>query len=104
MLDNWWIRAAGYTAFSAIGGMVGFTMRSADAKQPFNFLRCVLEGAGAAFVGVLVMLLCEAMKLSPQWTGVVVGVCGWLGASTTIRILESVIRNKLGAPPDANGN
>lgn len=99
--DNWWIRAAAYTAFSAIGGMLGFTMRVIDSKQPFKLWRCLVEGASAAFVGLLVLMLCEAMGLSHQWTGVIVGVCGWLGASATIRMLESVVRNKLGANKDA---
>lgn len=101
LTDNWWFRAAAYTAFSAIGGMLGFTMRAIDGKQKekFSFLRCIVEGAAAAFVGLLVLLICEAMNLSPQWTGVIVGVCGWLGASATIRMLETVVRNKLGAGP-----
>jgi hypothetical protein len=97
MSDNWWLRAIAYTAFSGLGGMIGYTMRTIDGKQPFKLWRVIVEGAGAAFVGVLVMMLCEAMRLSPQWTGVIVGVCGWLGASTTIRMLESVVRNKIGA-------
>lgn len=101
---GWWLRAGAYVAFSAMGGMIGFTMRAIDSRTPFKLWRCLVEGAGAAFVGLLVMLLCEAMNLSQQWTGVIVGVCGWLGASTTIRILESVIRNKLGAPRDADSN
>lgn len=99
--DNWWARAAAYTLFSAIGGMLGFTMRTMDGKQPFMIWRALVEGASAAFVGLLVLLACEAINLSPQWTGVIVGVCGWLGASATIRMLESIVRRKLGAIRDA---
>lgn len=99
--DNWWVKAGAYVAFSAVGGMLGFLMRSIDRKETFNFWRCLLEGAGAAFVGLLVLFICQAMGLSQQWTGVIVGVCGWLGASATIRMLESVVRNKLGATPNA---
>lgn len=97
MSDNWWLRAIAYTTFSAFGGMIGYTMRTIDGKQQFKLWRVIVEGLGAAFVGTLVMMLCEAMHLAPQWTGVIVGVCGWLGASTTIRMLESVVRNKIGA-------
>lgn len=100
LTDNWWMKATAYVAFSAVGGMLGFCMRQVDRKEPFSFLRCLLEGAGAAFVGLLVLLICQAMNLSPQWTGVIVGVCGWLGASATIRMLESLVRNKLGATPN----
>lgn len=101
--DNWWLKTAAYLAFSAIGGMLGFTMRSLDGKQPlvkFSFWRCLVEGAAAAFVGLLVLFICQAMNLGAQWTGVIVGVCGWLGASATIRMLESVVRSKLGANQD----
>lgn len=104
MSDNWFIKASAYVAFSAIGGMLGFAMRQVDSKQPFNILRCVLEGAGAAFVGMLVLLMCQAMNLSPQWTGVIVGVCGWLGASASIRMLEGIVRNRIGASQNAQSN
>lgn len=108
MDNNWVAKAAAYIAFSAFGGMLGFIMRCLDRKQPVSFWRVSLEGASAAFVGLLVLLLCNAVHLSQEWTGVIVGVCGWLGASATIRLLESVVRNKLGIgqgpPPEEEQN
>lgn len=105
MIDNWFLRSLSYCAFSALGGMLGFLMRAHNKQEKINYGRCALEGLGAAFVGMLVLLVCEAMKLSPQWTGVIVGVCGWLGATATIVMLENVVRNKLGLaekPPESN--
>lgn len=98
MLTLWstYRTALAYLAFSFFGGALGYAMRTVDKKQPLNYARVFLEGASAAFVGMLVLLMCSAIGLSQQWTGVIVGVCGWLGASATIRIIESVVRNKLG--------
>lgn len=94
--NNWFLKAAAYCTFSAAGGMLGFALRTINKKQPLAFGRCALEGVSAAFVGLLVLMACDAMHLSPQWTGVIVGVCGWLGATATIVMLENVVRNKLG--------
>lgn len=93
---NWFLKALAYCGFSAVGGMTGFALRTISSKQKLNPWRCALEGLAAAFVGLLVLLMCEAMGLSAQWTGVIVGVCGWLGATATIVMLENVVRNKLG--------
>ena len=91
-----WLLTLVYAGFAGFGGALGYLMRQFDAKEPMNFYRLAAETAGAAFVGVLVMLLSQAMNLSPQWTGVVVGVSGWLGATATIQMLERVVRPKLG--------
>lgn len=91
-----WVQPLAYALFAAVGGFLGHLLRAIDAKQKINWLRAALEGVAAGFVGLLVMLMCNAMGFSSQWTGVVVGVCGWLGANVTIRILEKIVRRKLG--------
>jgi len=94
----WWARATAYTAFAALGGALGHLMRTFD-KRPFSWARCLLESLAAGFVGLLVLLTCQAMELTEQWTGVIVGVSGWLGANATIRMLESIVRKRLGLDP-----
>lgn len=104
----WWLRVAAYTAFATLGGALGHLMRTFD-KQQFSWARCILESLAAGFVGLLMLLVCQAMALSEQWTGVIVGVSGWLGANATIRMLESLVRKRLGldaaaaAPETPNG-
>ena len=93
---SWWLRAFAYTAFASFGGAMGHMMRSIDKKEKISWGRAFVESAAAGFVGVIVLLVCGAMGLGEQWTGVIVGVSGWLGANATIRMLEGIVRKKLG--------
>lgn len=90
------LKLLAYAAFAAIGGVLGHIMRALDRKEAVNKTRAAIEGVSAGFVGLIVMLVCQALNLSEPWTGVIVGVCGWLGANATIRILEVLVYKKLG--------
>jgi hypothetical protein len=102
--DQSWLMVLIYAAFAGFGGSLGYIIRALDRKEMINPWRVAVEGGAAAFVGVLVMLVCQAMKLSPQWTGVIVGVMGWLGASAAMRMLELVAFRKLGVQNDGSNN
>lgn len=91
-----WIKALIFASFAAFGGLMGHLMRTIDKQQKIIWSRAILEGGAAGFVGFIVLMMCNAMRLSDQWTGVIVGVCGWLGANATIRMLEKVVLKKLG--------
>lgn len=75
---------------------MGHLMRTIDSRQKIKWSLVALKGGAAGFVGVLMLLVCQAMDLSEQWTGVIVGVSGWLGANATICMLESLVLKKLG--------
>lgn len=75
---------------------MGHVMRTFDNRERFVWSRGIVEGVAAGFVGLLVLFVCQAMDLSEQWTGVIVGVSGWLGANASIRMLEQVVFKKLG--------
>jgi len=99
---TWWVKALAYIAFSSIGGIFGHLMRTFEKKESVHWGRACIEGLSAGFVGLLVLLMCQATGLSEQWTGVIVGVSGWLGASATIRLLERMVRKRLGVDYDGN--
>ena len=67
-----------------------------------TFCRGVIEGASAGFVGMIVCLLCQATQLSDQWTGVCVGVFGWMGANVSMMLLEKLVVAKFGIPPESS--
>lgn len=94
---EWWLWLFGYAFFAAFGGALGYIMRTLDAKSPVLWWRVLFEMLCAAFAGILVVFICQAMGMSTQWTGVVVGVFGWLGGSAAMRYLETVVTKKIGA-------
>jgi hypothetical protein len=94
---SWWVKMLLYALLAALGGFLGYVMRSLDSKtHPVSYRRASVEGLAAGFVGLLVMLVCSATNMSEQWTGVIVGVAGWLGANASIRMLEKLVFKKLG--------
>lgn len=99
-LTSWWasgcVKAILYAALATFGGFLGHIMRALDKSTPISYGRACVEGLAAGFVGLLVMLMCSATNMSDQWTGVIVGVSGWLGANASIRMLEKLVFKKLG--------
>ena len=93
---SWWVKAILYAALATFGGFLGHVMRALDKSDQISYGRACFEGLAAGFVGLLVMLMCSATNMSDQWTGVVVGVSGWLGANASIRMLEKLVFKKLG--------
>jgi hypothetical protein len=99
-----WIKFFMYGAFASFGGVMGYAMRTIHNAGKVTFCRGVIEGASAGFVGMIVCLLCQAMKLSDQWTGVCVGVFGWMGANVTMMLLEKIVVAKFGLPQETSAN
>lgn len=87
--------------FAVMGGMLGHTVRENDKGNPISLGRVLLEGGSSGFVGVLVLFLCTEMKLSFPITGFIVGILGWAGAVSAIRLLRRFLPERL-VPPAAN--
>lgn len=91
-----WMKALIYASFAALGGTLGYVMRSLDSGAKLLWWRALFEGVSAAFVGLLAMWLCQSAGLSQQWTAVTVGICGWLGATASIQVLQRLVWDRLG--------
>ncbi|UZT28672.1 hypothetical protein pD_gene0065 [Vibrio phage 033B] len=90
------IRTAIFVAFATVGGLLAYLMRAFNKAEKPVLARGVVEGLSSGFVGLIAMLMCKALGLSWEWSGVVVGVFGWLGAETSIMMLSKAVRKKLG--------
>lgn len=97
-----WIKAIGYILIAFIGGVLGYMIRSMNNKEKVDRNRLFVEGCASAFVGMLVMMLCQEINVSPQITGMAVGVFGWLGASVSIALLERWLYSRLGISKERN--
>lgn len=95
------VHSVGYAAFAAFGGAMGYVLRTMDATRPISYVRLCVETVAAGFVGLLAMFTCAAFELAPNWTGVVVGMSGWLGATASMRLIETLIYKRLGVDHDA---
>lgn len=91
-----WIKVLAFAAFASFGGVMGHLMRTLDQGAKINWAKAGMEGLAAGFVGLLVLMACSAMQIDESWTGVIVGVSGWMGANASIRVLETLVFKRLG--------
>lgn len=99
MEQPWWLKAS-YVLLAWFGGGIGYVMRQLEANEVISWGRALAEAFASMFSGVLVYLFCLEINLSAGWTGIIVGVCGWLGANATIRLLEKITIKKVGVSND----
>lgn len=91
---EWWL-AVLLVFLAAVGGFLGSVIRATDGKTPLKWTVVGIETLASAFSGVIVMLLCDYLTLDIRMTGVVVGVCGWVGGRTAMMWLEKRVRRIL---------
>lgn len=84
--------------FAVMGGMLGHAMRENDKGNPITLGRVLLEGGSSGFVGILVLFLCMEMEFSFPITGFIVGILGWAGAVSAIRLLRRFLPERLVTP------
>ncbi len=94
-----------YAAFSGAGGVIGYACRTMQSGGSIKWARALTEGLSAAFIGIIVTFICKEMKLDAGWTGAIVGIAGWIGATASVKIIEAIVANRLGIKsldPDTN--
>lgn len=89
---GWYLTTVLFLMLAAFGGLIGSVLRAIDTNERVNWFVVIVETMASAFSGMLVILLCQALGMSLQWTGLVVGVCGWVGGRTTMLWLENRVR------------
>ena len=91
-VQEWWLSTVLFILLACAGGMLGAVVRMVDGKEKINWFIVTIETAASGFSGFIVMLLCQQLTLNLQWTGIIVGVCGWVGGRTTMLWLEKRVR------------
>lgn len=92
------------SCFGGVGGVLSYLMRTLNDDKVPKLGKLLVEGFSSAFVGLLAMLACKALGADPLWSGVVVGVFGWVGAEASIVMLSKLIRQRLGVENGSNKN
>ncbi len=93
------LQTALYTLLAAVAGGLGYITRSMQHGLRPGLMRTLVEAGSAGFVGVMTLWACEATGMPQNWTGVTVGVLGWLGSSASIQLLEKLVYKNIGLPP-----
>ncbi|QDP52351.1 MAG: putative antiholin [Prokaryotic dsDNA virus sp.] len=90
------LEAIAFALFAGVGGALSYLLRTLSVNVKPSFIKGLVEALSSAFVGVLAMLACKGAGIDWYWSGVIVGVFGWIGAETSIVILSKCIRSKFG--------
>ncbi|MDI2145886.1 phage holin family protein [Pseudomonas sp. ITA] len=93
-----------YILIAAVGGVLGHMMRKLGVREKVTMSETLLQGVGAAFAGYLVLLACHSFAVPPEVAGVVIGLCGWLGADASLSIMQNYIYKKLKLSKDSEQN
>ena len=98
--NNEWLKLIIYAVFAGVGGFLAHIVKCLENNSPISRIKCIVAAFASGFVGILMVLLCTILKLDMAWTGLIVGVSGWLGAEATIQGLSVIVRKKLGIEKD----
>lgn len=90
--DREHLLAIGLVLLAAIGGLLGSLVWMIEAKKKIMWIVVMIETMASAFAGVLVVMLCNYLTLDIRLTGVIVGVCGWVGGRTAMVWLEKRVK------------
>lgn len=93
---SFWLICLVMALFASVGGVLGYVMRAIDARVKILWWVACVQGASAAFVGIVALFICIEVGLSMRLTGVCVGVFGWIGANASMGVLAKIAFKKLG--------
>ena len=94
-LDHWWVKAIAFTVLAIIAGAVGHLFRTFESGEKISATIVLIKTLAAGVTGFLMYLLCLALNFNDIWSGIIVGVFGWLGADTTISVLKGFVYNMM---------
>lgn len=97
-----WFRVAAYVLLASVAGGLGHIVRRMDKDKPVRWRYVLVQAASAGLAGLFTYWICDALGVGHQWTGISVGICGWMGASASIEVLQKLVWDKLGIDKESN--
>lgn len=85
-----------FAIFAGAGGMLSYLLKSISRNEQPKITRAIIEALSSAFVGLIAMLACKGMDVDVYWSGVIVGVFGWIGAETSMLVFTRIVKLRLG--------
>lgn len=82
-----------WSVFAAIGGAIGYLMRSKKIQRQ----DLIIESLGAGFIGAIVSMAAKYYGLPETATGPLVGISALVGARATLTFLKENILRRLGS-------
>lgn len=89
-----------WAGFAAIGGAIGYVLRSEKIKRG----DLIIESLGAGFVGAIVSMAAKYYALGAEATGVLVGISALIGARATLRFIKEQVLRRLNAKESETPN
>lgn len=80
-----------WSVFAAIGGAIGYLMRSKKIQRR----DLIIESLGAGFIGAIVSMAAKYYGLPETATGPLVGISALIGARATLTFLKENILRRL---------
>lgn len=91
-----WSKEVEAITVAAIAGLLGYLMRTIQSGRRIRALQAVVETAAAGLVGYMACHLCEGLGIGREWSSVIIGVLGWVGASGSVVILQRLAFRRFG--------
>ena len=88
---------------SFFGGLLGYVMRTIDAKEQVRMGIAFLEGLSSAFFGMLMYAIYKELNISLWLAFTFAGLFAWAGSRATVRALKAVVQHKLGINLNSGG-
>lgn len=94
LLDPTFQRYVFWAVISFVGGALGYIMRKLDSQERIGIFNVLMEGLSAAFLGVIIAVICIQTGLSAEWIYAIVAFLAWAGSRAASSYLEAFFRRK----------
>lgn len=85
---------------ASVAGLLGHIMRTIRHGRKVRVRHAIYQTLASGFVGYLVCHVGRALNVGENWMAPLIGVSGWVGASSMMVVVERLVFKKLGVDTD----